>query len=101
MEDILDPPDIDLTTEPLNPVAPGYPLKLPRLCVAHRGADPVWHGPPTEGRIRLLNSMTTNDSTGASYWRPAGGRQVRKLKTPEDYRRLQKELDSWVDFSVR
>jgi len=95
------PPDINLPHEPLNPVGKDYHLKLPKLCVAHRGADPVWHGRPTAGRIRLITSLTTHNSTGQFYWRAPGETQIRKLRSAEDYRRMQKVLDSWVDFSVR
>jgi hypothetical protein len=66
--------------------------KLPSFCMAHSGADPIWHGRPTRRMVRFINALTkTDQETGKRYYVTANG--LTPLRTAADFADLNRILD--------
>lgn len=76
-------------------------IRLPRLCVDHSGADPVWRGRPFLARIKLIDALTIKDTEDRQYFRTDPRHMTRRrLRTAEDYRALNRALDEWMIVSA-
>ena len=78
-------------------------MKLPSMCVSHSGADPVWHGGPTQRRIQAIKSLTrSREDTGRQFYVTHDG--WHPLRNAVDFEILNGLLNSvaWMDkFPVR
>lgn len=67
-------------------------MKLPALCISHSGADPVWHGSPSDRMIRAIKSLTrSREDTGRRFYVTVDG--WKSLRTAEDFADLNRMLD--------
>ena len=63
----------------------------------YTGASPVWTGPPSYDRIRLIHLLTAQDRTGRLYYRLTPNHSWQRLKSYIDHELLNRALgnDHW------
>ena len=68
-------------------------MNLPGLYVAHIGADPVWHGGPSQRMIQAIKSFTrSREDTGRRFYVTIDG--WKPLNNPRAFEELNAMLDA-------
>jgi hypothetical protein len=70
-------------------------MKLPALCVAHSGSDPVYHGGPSRELARWIKTVATkDDDTGKAFYRYGPHLHWIPLATLGDYTELNRIIST-------
>jgi hypothetical protein len=72
-------------------------LNLPADCRSHSGADPVYYSTRLQRSIPVIQSLTRVDDDSARYYRVSSHEGWRRLKTVEDYARLNKAIEAHLN----